>query len=306
VCISYTRNTSTPVPRNKKFVSHRSSTPLSAQPAHIYLLIPATSLTFSHLAPLILFHIYISTTQISFMSPPTTRGGRMLQRSSAPMPLNLAPAATASTKDTSSEPKVGVQGIDDLPPRQQSFKPQQQPQQQTPPKVHRPIFSASFSFDGAAPSPPPSAGLPNHSRPRAARSKSPSSARNSILVDDEESEWDTTKLLPQFQHTIRRPSLLTPPTTSDSRRASYDKTTHLGYDDGSTELLPPGRRSSVPTHHLRPEQSPDRHHHAGFRRSSLATTSITRQDMEDENKHHVETVSKLTLLRKTWLPITWT
>lgn len=101
-------------------------------------------------------------------------------------------------------------------------------------------------------------------------------------------------MLPQFQHTIRRPSLLTPPTTGDARRQSYDRTTHLGYDDGSTELLPPGRRSSVPTHHLRPEASPDRQVHAGFRRSSLATTSVTRRDMEElERKSEVDTLSEV-------------
>jgi len=209
----------------------------------------------------------------------------MLQRSSAPMPLNLA----TSTQDNV-EPKVGVQRIDDLP-----TKPQQQPQHhQSPPKPHRSLFSSNFSFGAgaAAPSPPPSAGLPQ-SRPRANRSKSPSSARSSMLVDDEDTEWDTTKLLPQFQHTIRRPSLLTPPTTSDARRSSYDKNIHLGYDDGSTEVVPPGRRSSVPTHHLRPESSPDRHH-AGFRRSSLATTVMNREDIEEEEqKIHVETLSEV-------------
>jgi hypothetical protein len=105
-----------------------------------------------------------------------------------------------------------------------------------------------------------------------------------MLVEDEDLPWDTTKLLPQFQQTLRRPSLLTPPTTSDSRRQSYDKSTHLGYDDGSTELLPPGRRSSVPTHHLRPDTSPDHKLHAGHRRSSLATTSMTRQEMEDPSE----------------------
>jgi hypothetical protein len=219
----------------------------------------------------------------------------MLQRNSAPMPLNLASTAHA-TEQVASEPKVGVQRIDELPLPQQSYKPkpqQPQPPQQTPPKVHRPIFSTNFSFEGANPSPPPSAGLPSQPRQRGQRSKSPSSKRNSMLVQDEESEWDMTKLLPQFQHTVRRPSLLTPPNTSDSRRPSYDEATHLGYDDGSVDLLPPGRRSSVPTHHLRPEPVQDRHHHTGFRRSSLATTSITRQDMEDENKHHVETVSEV-------------
>ena len=114
------------------------------------------------------------------------------------------------------------------------------------------------------------------------------------MIEDEDSEWDTSKMLPQFQHTIRRPSLLTPPTTGDARRQSYDKTTHLGYDDGSTELLPPGRRSSVPTHHLRPEAPPDRHSHAGFRRSSLATTSVTRQDMEEqEKKPEVDVLSEV-------------
>ena len=209
----------------------------------------------------------------------------MLQRSSAPMPLNLS----TSTQQENVEPKVGDQRIDDLPQKSQ-------PHHQSPPKPHRPLFSSNFSFDapGAAPSPPPSAGLPQ-ARPRATRSKSPSSSstRSSMLVDDEDTEWDTSKLLPQFQHTIRRPSLLTPPTTSDTRRSSYDKNTHLGYDDGSTEVLPPGRRSSVPTHHLRPETSTDRHH-TGFRRSSLATTSVTRRDMEEEEtKSHVETLSEV-------------
>jgi len=113
------------------------------------------------------------------------------------------------------------------------------------------------------------------------------------MIEDEDSEWDTSKLLPHFQHTIRRPSLLTPPTTGDSRRQSYDKATHLGYDDGSTELLPPGRRSSVPTHHLRPEQSPDKHANSAFRRSSLATTSVTRQDVEGKNKKDVDVLSEV-------------
>ena len=89
-------------------------------------------------------------------------------------------------------------------------------------------------------------------------------------------------MLPQFQHTIRRPSILTPPTTADSRRPSYDRNSHLGYDDGSTEI-PQGRRSSVPTHHLRPEPHTERPH-SNLRRSSLATTSMTRQDLEDEEE----------------------
>jgi len=215
----------------------------------------------------------------------------MLQRNSAPMPLNLNTAATQENI----EPTVGVHRIDDLP-----VKSQQPHHHQSPPKPHhRSLFSSNFSFGapGAAPSPPPSAGLP-HARPRSNRSKSPSSssARSSMLVEDEDTEWDTSKLLPHFQNTVRRPSLLTPPTTSDARRSSYDKNVHLGYDDGSTELLPPGRRSSVPTHHLRPEASPERTQpHPGFRRSSLATTSVTRRDMEEEEerKSHVETLSEV-------------
>jgi hypothetical protein len=197
------------------------------------------------------------------------------------MPLDLSVSSTQENV----EPTIGVHRIDDLPVK---------PHHPSPPKPHRPLFSSNFSFGapGAAPSPPPSAGIP-HARPRTARSKSPSSssARSSMLVEDEDTEWDTSKLLPQFQN-IRRPSLLTPPTTSDVRRSSYDKNVHLGYDDGSTELVPPGRRSSVPTHHLRPESSPDRGHHAGFRRSSLATTSITRRDMEGE-RTPVETLSEV-------------
>jgi len=113
------------------------------------------------------------------------------------------------------------------------------------------------------------------------------------MIEDEDSEWDATKELPHFQATLRRPSLLTPPTTSDSRRQSYDRTTHLGYDDGSTDSLPPGRRSSVPAHHLRPEPSPERQSHAGFRRSSLATTSITRQEIEDERRSEVDVLSEV-------------
>lgn len=113
------------------------------------------------------------------------------------------------------------------------------------------------------------------------------------MIEDEDSEWDMTKELPHFQPAIRRSSLLTPPTTSDSRRQSYDRTTHLGYDDGSTDMLPAGRRSSVPTHHLRPEPSPERQVHTGFRRSSLATTCVTRQDVENENETEVDVLSEV-------------
>jgi hypothetical protein len=214
------------------------------------------------------------------MQPVDYRSGRMLQRNSAPSPLKL----NAMSHDNV-DPKSRIQSrIDDLPV--------QQPKSQSNKINHHPLFSSNFNFaaGGAAPSPPPSAGLP-HTRPRGPRSKSPSS-RNS-MIEDEDSEWDATKELPHFQATIRRPSLLTPPTTSDSRRQSYDRTTHLGYDDGSSDLLPPGRRSSVPTHHLRPEPSPEGQAHAGFRRSSLATTSITRQDVEDERKYDVETLSEV-------------
>jgi len=220
------------------------------------------------------------------MPPVDLRQGRMLQRSSAPLPLNLAPANQENTAD----PQSGIQQqsrldpppIDDVPP------PSKFPGNRT-----RPVFSSNFSFaaDGATPSPPPSAGLPGHPRPRSVRARSPSSKRNSML-QDEDSEWDTTKMLPQFQHTIRRPSLLTPPTTADSRRQSYDRNTHLGYDDGSTEI-PQGRRSSVPTHHLRPEQHTERPH-SNLRRSSLATTSLTRQELEEEDeKSQVEVVPEV-------------
>ena len=113
------------------------------------------------------------------------------------------------------------------------------------------------------------------------------------MIEDEDSEWGASKELPHFQSTLRRPSILTPPTTSDSRRQSYDRTTHLGYDDGSTETIPQGRRSSVPTHHLRPDPSPERNVQAGFRRSSLATTSITRQEVEDERKSEVDVLSEV-------------
>jgi len=220
------------------------------------------------------------------MPPVNFRERRMLQRNGAPMPLNLAAAASESVDPMSTtQPR-----IDDLPVPSRPAQSQQG-------KINHPLFSSNFNFaaGGAAPSPPPSAGLPSHARPRGPRSKSPSSssARSSMLVDDEEHEWDTTKLLPQFQQVLRRPSLLTPPTTSDSRRQSYDKTTHLGYDDGSTELLPPGRRSSVPTHHLRPEQSPEKQHHPGFRRSSLATTSVSRHEVEDEKINEIEVLSEV-------------
>ena len=214
------------------------------------------------------------------MQPADLRAGRMLQRNSAPLPLNLK-TTTHDNVDT----KIGSEPhIDDLPPVR--FKSQSN-------KINHPLFSSNFNFaaGGAAPSPPPSAGLPSHSRPRGPRSKSPS-ARNS-MIEDEDSEWDATKELPHFQATLRRPSLLTPPTTSDSRRQSYDRTTHLGYDDGSTDSLPPGRRSSVPAHHLRPEPSPERQSHAGFRRSSLATTSITRQEIEDERRSEVDVLSEV-------------
>jgi hypothetical protein len=103
------------------------------------------------------------------------------------------------------------------------------------------------------------------------------------MIEDEDSEWGASKTLPQFQHTLRRPSILTPPTTADSRRQSYDRNTHLGFDDGSTEI-PQGRRSSVPAHHLRPESSPDKRLNGGIRRSSLATSSVTRQEMEENDK----------------------
>ena len=222
------------------------------------------------------------------MPPVNFRERRMLQRNGAPMPLNLAPASTDSIDPMStSQPR-----IDDLPAPSRPSHPQQGQG-----KINHPLFSSNFNFaaGGAAPSPPPSAGLPSHARPRGPRSKSPSSssARSSMLVEDEDSEWDTTKLLPQFQQVLRRPSLLTPPTTSDSRRQSYDKSTHLGYDDGSTELSPPGRRSSVPTHHLRPEQSPEKQPHAGFRRSSLATTSVTRQEVDDEKTSEIDVLSEV-------------
>jgi hypothetical protein len=190
------------------------------------------------------------------------------------MPLNLD-NTPATTSQDDIDPMSMQPQIHDIP----VAKPSSQQG-----KINHPLFSSNFNFAGAgaAPSPPPSAGLPHaRHRERGPRSKSPSSARSSMLVEDEEIPWDTSKLLPQFQQTLRRPSLLTPPTTSDSRRQSYDRTTHLGYDDGSTELLPPGRRSSVPTHHLRPDQSSDHKVHSGFRRSSLATTSMTRQEMED-------------------------
>jgi len=223
------------------------------------------------------------------MPPVNFRERRMLQRNGAPMPLNLAPAASSDSVDhmavSATQPR-----IDDLPVPSRTAQTQ-------PARVNHPLFSSNFNFaaGGAAPSPPPSAGLPGHARPRGPRSKSPSSssARSSMLVDNEDSEWDTTKLLPQFQQVLRRPSLLTPPTTSDSRRQSYDKATHLGYDDGSTELLPPGRRSSVPTHHLRPEQSPEKQPHAGFRRSSLATTSVTRHEVEGEKPNEIEVLSEV-------------
>jgi hypothetical protein len=204
----------------------------------------------------------------------------MLQRNGAPLPLNLN-----TTGHDNTDPKNGSEPhIDDLPPVR--FKSQSN-------KINHPLFSSNFNFapGGAAPSPPPSAGLPSHSRPRGPRSKSPS-ARNS-MIEDEDSEWDATKELPHFHATLRRPSLLTPPNTSDSRRQSYDRKTHLGYDDGSTDSLPPGRRSSVPTHHLRPESSPERQSHAGFRRSSLATTSITRQEIEDERRSEVDVLSEV-------------
>lgn len=220
------------------------------------------------------------------MPPFNFRERRMLQRNGAPMPLNLAPAPSDSVDPMS----TGLPRIDDLP---LPCKPAQSHHG----KPNHSLFSSNFNFaaGGATPSPPPSAGLPSHARPRGPRSKSPSSssARSSMLVDNEDSEWDTTKLLPQFQQVLRRPSLLTPPTTSDSRRQSYDKNTHLGYDDGSTELLPPGRRSSVPTHHLRPEQSPEKQPHPGFRRSSLATTSVTRREVEDEKTTEIEVLSEV-------------
>src|SRR6202022_1877628 len=134
----------------------------------------------------------------------------------APVPLNLAPPSLDELDPTANNGNNGSQIIDDH--HVHKF-----------PGSNRPIFG-NFNFGaGAAPSPPPSAGLP-HARPRGNRSKSPSSARTS-MIEDEDSEWDTSKLLPHFQHTIRRPSLLTPPTTADSRRQSYDKATHLGYDD---------------------------------------------------------------------------
>jgi len=211
------------------------------------------------------------------MQPVDFRARRMLQRNVAPIPLNLAPASLDEI-DPASNNENNANHFDDL--------------HHVPSKsMNRPVFAQNFNFGigSAAPSPPPSAGLPQP-RPRSKRGKSPSSARTS-MIEDEDSEWDTTKMLPQFQHTLRRPSLLTPPTTGDSRRQSYDRTTHLGYDDGSTETLPPGRRSSVPTHHLRPEQSPDRHPNATFRRSSLATTSVTRKDME--HKSDVDVLSEV-------------
>ena len=202
-----------------------------------------------------------------------------MQRNSAPMPLNLVNNESHDNVDPMS---VNHPRIDDLPVPQ---KPQTN-------RVNHSLFSSNFNFaaGGAAPSPPPSAGLP-HIRPRNTRSKSPS-ARNS-MIEDEDSEWDASKELPHFQSTLRRPSILTPPTTSDSRRQSYDRTTHLGYDDGSTDAIPQGRRSSVPTHHLRPDPSPERHGPAGFRRSSLATTSITRQEVEDERKSEVDVLSEV-------------
>jgi hypothetical protein len=206
------------------------------------------------------------------MNPLDNRTGR-LQRNSAPQPLKLA---SPPLQDNGIDPKGGMlqSRIDEHP----------HPAKSQPNQVNHSFFSSSFNFaaGGAAPSPPPSAGLPAHPRSRGPRSKSPS-ARNS-MIEDEESEWDMTKELPHFQATIRRPSLLTPPQTSDSRRQSYDRSTHLGYDDGSTEEIAQGRRSSVPTHHLRPDPSPERQSHAGFRRSSLATTSVTRQDVEDAAK----------------------
>jgi hypothetical protein len=203
------------------------------------------------------------------MNPLDNRTGRM-QRNSAPQPLKLS---SPPIKDDGANPKSGIpqSRIDD-------------PAKAQPNPVNHSFFSSTFNFSGAgaAPSPPPSAGLPIHPRSRGYRSKSPS-ARNS-MIEDEDSEWDMTKELPHFQAAIRRPSLLTPPQTSDSRRQSYDRSTHLGYDDGSTEEIPQGRRSSVPTHHLRPDPSPERQSHAGFRRSSLATSSVTRQDVETAAK----------------------
>jgi hypothetical protein len=207
------------------------------------------------------------------MRPADTKSGRMLQRNGAPMPLKL----NTTTLDNGGSKNL------DIPA---------QPKSHTS-RINHPLFSSTFDFAGssAVPSPPPSAGLPSHARPRGPRSKSPST-RNS-MIEDEDSEWDATKELPHFQPAIRRSSLLTPPTTSDSRRQSYDRTTHLGYDDGSTDMLPAGRRSSVPTHHLRSEPSPERQIHAGFRRSSLATTSVTRQDVENEKLNEVDVLSEV-------------
>ena len=197
----------------------------------------------------------------------------MLQRNVAPIPLNLAPASLDEVDPTSNN----------ATPFDEHHVPSKFP--------GRPMFAQNFNFGmgAAAPSPPNSAGLPI-ARPSSKRSGSPSSARTS-MIEDEDSEWDHSKLLPQFQHTIRRPSLLTPPTTCDSRRQSYDRTTHLGYDDGSEEM-PQGRRSSVPTHHLRPEQSPDKHTLPSYRRSSLATTSVTRNDVEHKTKIEVDVLSE--------------
>ena len=206
------------------------------------------------------------------MNPLDNRTGRM-QRNSAPQPLQLSPPPL---KDNGVDPKSGM--------AQSRMDDATHPFKSQPSRLNHSFFSSTFNFaaGGAAPSPPPSAGLPAHPRSRGPRSKSPS-ARNS-MIEDEDSEWDVTKELPHFPATIRRPSLLTPPQTSDSRRQSYDRSVHLGYDDGSTESIPQGRRSSVPTHHLRPDPSPERQSHAGFRRSSLATTSVTRQDVENAAK----------------------
>src|SRR5579859_5823424 len=101
------------------------------------------------------------------MPPFNFRERRMLQRDGAPMPLNLAPAANADGVDpmSTTEPR-----IDDLPPTRS------RPSQAQQSRTNHSLFSSNFNFAavGAAPSPPPSAGLPSHARPRGPRSKSPS------------------------------------------------------------------------------------------------------------------------------------